>query len=279
VPRAVKGAIFNGANLGDASLANSNLDRAYFREANLAHVTFEPNLTSMPDIQGFADAQNLNLMQFRHSPTALVIVRKQFKEAGLREQENKITCAIRRSEMLRRGSDGALRHGAFERVFNCVLFEWTCQYGMLPGLPLLIALEIALFMGIFYVFAQMIPWRFAGIWVVWDDKRILQNDTRSKVEKLRNGFPLGRRGMRTFWPCPFSTLCSIVGLALYFSLISATQIGWRDLSVGTSISRILPREYSLRGTGWVRALSGFQSLISVYLVALSVLTYFGTPFE
>ena len=40
-----------------------------------------------------------------------------------------------------------------------------------------------------------------------------------------------------------------------------------------------PREYSLHATGWVRLFSGLQSLISVYLVALAIVTYFGTPFE
>jgi hypothetical protein len=68
-------------------------------------------------------------------------------------------------------------------------------------------------------------------------------------------------------------------LALYFSLLSATRIGWRELNVGTWITRIQPREYSLRATGWVRVVSGVQCLISVYLVALAILTYFGTPFE
>jgi len=32
-------------------------------------------------------------------------------------------------------------------------------------------------------------------------------------------------------------------------------------------------------TGWVRVVSGVQSLISVYLLARAVLTYFGRPFE
>jgi hypothetical protein len=46
-----------------------------------------------------------------------------------------------------------------------------------------------------------------------------------------------------------------------------------------SHTRIEAREYTLRGTGRVRVVSGIQSLLSVYLVALAILTYFGTPFE
>jgi hypothetical protein len=66
---------------------------------------------------------------------------------------------------------------------------------------------------------------------------------------------------------------------LYFSLLSAFHLGWRELNVGTWIARLQFREYTLRATGWVRMVAGIQSLLSVYLLALWVLTYFGRPFE
>ncbi len=40
-----------------------------------------------------------------------------------------------------------------------------------------------------------------------------------------------------------------------------------------------PREYVLRAKGWLRVVSGAQSLISIYLIAMWVLTSFGWPFE
>ncbi len=70
-----------------------------------------------------------------------------------------------------------------------------------------------------------------------------------------------------------------LGLAIYFSVISAFHVGWRDLNVGTLITRMQPREYTLRAKGWVRVVSGAQSLFSVYLIAMWALTYFGRPFE
>jgi hypothetical protein len=66
---------------------------------------------------------------------------------------------------------------------------------------------------------------------------------------------------------------------LYFSLLSAFNIGWREVNVGAWMARLQPREYTLRATGWVRTVAGLQSLLSVYLLALWVLTYFGRPFE
>jgi hypothetical protein len=72
---------------------------------------------------------------------------------------------------------------------------------------------------------------------------------------------------------------SLLSLGLYFSFLSAFSLGWRELNVGTWIARMQPREYVLRATGWVRTVAGIQSLLSVYLLALWVLTYFGRPFE
>jgi hypothetical protein len=60
---------------------------------------------------------------------------------------------------------------------------------------------------------------------------------------------------------------------------SAFHIGWRELNVGAWISRIQPKEYEMRATGWVRVAAGLQSLLSVYLIALWTLTYFGRPFQ
>ena len=46
-----------------------------------------------------------------------------------------------------------------------------------------------------------------------------------------------------------------------------------------STQRLLTkREYDLKAVGWARTVSGFQSLLSVYLIALWVLSYFGRPF-
>ena len=43
--------------------------------------------------------------------------------------------------------------------------------------------------------------------------------------------------------------------------------------------RLQRDEYALRGSGWVRTISGIQSLLSVYLLAMWALTQFGRLFE
>ena len=101
-----------------------------------------------------------------------------------------------------------------------------------------------------------------GIWKVWIPERV-RNDLGQKKPELLT--------------C--ENLPGIWGYGFYFSLLTAFHIGWRELNVGNWIARIQPREFTLRATGWVRVVSGVQSLISVYLLALAVLTYFGRPFE
>ena len=100
-----------------------------------------------------------------------------------------------------------------------------------------------------------------GIWVVWIEDRVRKDLGRKEPFRLKgSGWSTDKWGF-------------------YFSLLSAFSIGWRDINVGNWIARMQRREYVLRPTGWVRTVSGLQSLLSVYLLALWVLTYFGRPFE
>jgi hypothetical protein len=97
--------------------------------------------------------------------------------------------------------------------------------------------------------------------------RIEAGSNETKLSTVTNVERLQATGLRAF------------GYAAYFSLLSAFHIGWRDLNVGTWISRIQFHEYTLRATGWVRFVSGLQSLLSVYLLAIWALTYFSRPFQ
>ena len=71
----------------------------------------------------------------------------------------------------------------------------------------------------------------------------------------------------------------IFRLGIYFSLVSAFSLGWKELNVGNWITRIQKKEYTLKPTGWVRTLAGIQSLISAFLLALWAFLYVGSIFE
>ncbi len=84
------------------------------------------------------------------------------------------------------------------------------------------------------------------------------------------------------WDYPLGLLrreLHLLRAATCFSLLSAFNVGFREFNIGHGLRLLMKREYDIRALGWARTLAGIQSLISVYLVALWLLTYFGRPFE
>jgi Pentapeptide repeats (8 copies) len=240
------------ADLSGADLTDADMSGAEMKNANLSGATFEPRIP--PSVENIVFAHNLSRMVYKDSPTALVTLREGFKKAGLRRQEREVTYAIKRSEA------AIATTPAVERSFNYVMFDLTSQYGMSPGRPLRILLSL--------MFLFVVPYMIAlrqrsggGIWMLWSKERLLSSEGQEAPIRLT------RSGMNLLWT------------AFYFSLLSAFNIGWREINVGNWLSRLQLHEYSLRATGWVRTVSGIQSLTSVYLVAIWVLTYFGRPFE
>jgi hypothetical protein len=139
---------------------------------------------------------------------------------------------------------------------------------------MLLVVGFGVLFTVVYSLTQCFP-SFGDIWVVWDENRLDKTKGDYPSQRL-SGFPYdpsARPRSRTRF------FLSVVMLAAYFSLLSALRIGWSGLNFGTWITRMQVREYSLHGTKWVRFASGLQSLISVLLVALAILTYFGAPFE
>lgn len=72
--------------------------------------------------------------------------------------------------------------------------------------------------------------------------------------------------------------CALIRAAILFSTMSAFNIGFRDIAAGRWIRLLTKREYDLKATGWTRVIAGLQAVVSVGLLALWLLTYFGRPF-
>ena len=270
----------HGANLRAASLRGANLEATNLAKANLTAAIFEIKPGSLPDIPPLAIASGLAEMTFDVSPHALVELREAFKKLGMRDQERQITYAI---EKTGRRHLGESRHWSdkFEGAFKYLFFELPCDYGMTPGRSLkILGGSIGLF-SLVYISALLAARGRAGIWVFWPADRVYTAEGEPSPIRLTSEFIFPRlqaRAAGRWWSAVIRWL-SVPFVGLYFSIISAFSLGWRELNVGTWISRMQPREYILRATGWVRFVAGFQSLLSVYLLALWVLTYWGRPFE
>jgi hypothetical protein len=197
----------------------------------------------------------------------LVQLRELLQRAGLRSRERESTYAIERSKThhaLARWREQPL--AAAEALFRLIAFDWTVAYGLHPGRALLIL--IALIGGFAAAYVAPLTTVAGRIYRVWPEGRIEELPSpamlasEAKVERLYPGGSL-----------------SLVCRAVQFSVLSAFHLGWRELNVGTWLARVQAHEYAMRATGWVRVVAGVQSLLSVYLLALWALTYFGRPFQ
>ena len=140
-------------------------------------------------------------------------------------------------------------------------------YGLRPGRALWILVSLIPGFALVYGVAIWKPLRNHGLYRLWPKERM---ETRENGAEVADAVKLEQ--LRRDWR-------HALGYAVYFSVLSAFHIGWRELNVGNWISRLQFRTYTLQATGWVRTVSGLQSLISVYLLAMWALTYFGRPFE
>jgi len=276
----LRGAILRMANLKGAKLLGSDISKADLSWANLDGTYFEPSILKISDLSKWRQVKGVSTLTYQSSSHGLVELRETYKKAGMREPERQVTFALNHNRRVKLWKKPRLLDKV-DSLFNLVCFEWTCQYGMNPGRPLkILGLGLFLFTP-FYLLALRSRNRETGIWLVLPPDRILGQGSKVRPFKLTSRTPF-----RPLPPGRWPGLKARVGrglrrvrLAFYFSLLSAFNLGWRELNVGNWISRLQKNEYTLRATGWVRTVAGLQSLLSIYLLALWVLTYFGRPFD
>jgi uncharacterized protein YjbI with pentapeptide repeats len=257
----LKGAYFWQATLKNANLTSAHLTGAFLKGADLQGVIYECEPGTLPNIASIAQANGLSQMKYDKLPNSLVELRNEFKKYGLHTQKNEITYALKRIEY----EKTIITKGDYTKkamvIFGKIFLERLCKWGMEPEKPLVILFaSIGLFV-IPYTVSILIRDKNNGIWKVWLPERVYK-DLGSDTPEL-----LVRRGRNA------------LKYAFYFSVLSAFNIGWHDLNVGGWLARLQAQEFSLRATGWVRCVSGFQSLLSVYLLVLWFLTNFASPFE
>jgi hypothetical protein len=303
----LQGAHLNGADLQGTNLSAANLQGAHLNGtdlqgadlsiANLQGAVYEPNPNpaKLPSFWTLTHSHNhLDKLVFHSSPVALVALREAFKKGGMRTQERQLTYAIEHTKRLQAWNPSWYTPerkdrrpwleklaGKSESLFSYVLFELPSGYGMAPSRALATLGFLILVFSLVYMTALLTARGRAGIWVTWPTDRVYQEEGAKEATRVTTTFffPRVQAWAAGRWWGVLVRGVSVPLIGLYFSLLSAFSLGWRDLNVGTWIARMQSREYVLRATGWVRTVSGIQSLLSVYLLALWVLTYFGRPFE
>jgi hypothetical protein len=265
-----------GAKLVRADLTNTRLTNVYVPDAIYAPQSSLPN----EDVAGIQGIESV-IVPSSSDVVGLVRLRKLLQEAGLPEERD-ATYAIERNKTrqlifreVQRGEGDKTKWAwvgprwekplsLAEGSFRWLAFELPVSYGLYPGRALLVLFaSFGLFAFVYFV---ALVTETGSIYRVWPAGRLdpllgAELAKEAKAERL-----LLWRSWRAF---PWS---------LWFSMLSAFHLGFRELNIGNWLARVQAREYGVQAVGWVRVVAGLQSLLSVYLLAMWVLTYFGRPF-
>ncbi|MCP4269300.1 MAG: hypothetical protein GY777_27645 [Candidatus Brocadiaceae bacterium] len=239
------------ADMKNALLFNTNLKDTIFSGVNITGSQYEPN--SSPHKDSLGGIEGLKTVWFNKGrQSGLVQLRAALKKSGLRDLEREATYAIEHGK-----TNNADWYVKWVRL---LFFEWTSGYGLNYLRPLAILLFLVLAFSIPYIIALETHGR-EGAWIAEVDGLVKMDLGEKKPQRIRlRGIP-------------------VIMCGFYFSILSAFHVRWRNLNVGNRVTRIQPKEYTLKVTCWVRVVTGIQRLISIYLLILWALMQFGRPFD
>ncbi len=256
----LRGAALAGVRLGGTNLFANRLGEGALEDIDLTGVVFEPPASRLRWLEQRLDslvkADNLGLMTFFGDSEPLENLMRMLKQHEYPRQTLEVTYALRRGLRRRASSEGTF----WERVGSYVqlLFvELPIEYGAAPLRPVGIVLALVGLFGSVYLLPLYRPSRrFGEIWRITPRDQFGRFSDGVFKEPLRATRP--REALLAYW----------------FSFLSAVNIGGRIFNLDDLFINCQPYEFHLRGTGWVRTLSGLQALVTLYMILLTLLIYF-----
>lgn len=282
---------FTEAVLVEADLTGADLDaETDLTGAHLRGVIFEP--MNLPGTELTYPAVGLSGLRYNKDPRPLSLLRTGFHGDGYSDQEREIIYALQHTKASNEwkecvsGRDNSktpkqlpiriIAENCMAASLNELVFGWTFQYGMNPVRPLYIIGALWLLCSILYVII-IETCRRSAIFLVC---RRLRRDGTLIIRRRRIVHKPLKSG--TWMQRIYGTVTRefmIWRLALFFSLMSALNIGIQELHFGKWLKLLTTREYELEAGHWARTLSGAQALLSVLMLALSIWALFGQPFS
>lgn len=282
----------SSANLSGADFTDANLsgDIGWWG-ANLADVLFEPKI--LPNVDEFKGADNLELLTYFHNPRPLMGLREQFRQAGLDQQQDKITYALnrRKSELLWEGcwpwavafvpwgeswkteSHQLLRHRQYVQILvNCgvyasrrALLDFTCSYGMNRSRPFLLAGGLWI---VGYVAFLVLTHRQGRSGLYFVVKRSIGNKLRTREVRIQPR-PVGGTRWRLRALSWLNRERHLLWTTMFFAFLSMFNWDVREVPLmGKAVALVRGREYDFKAKGRMRTLSGLQSWVGGYLILL-----------
>ncbi len=218
----------------------------------------------LPDVTELAFANGLSTISFNPIDTSTFVEWKEaLQEAGYTRASKELVAAVRRNNR--------------PALWETILFDWTCEFGANPLRPLVVLFWLWVAGTAAYLLG-LARRSGSGLYLLATGEQIPAGNGRNRVLRMRWEMP--RRGTGWKFPFRFARYAGrALGTAALFSLMSAFNIGFREVNLGRWIRLMQPREFDIKARGWLRVVSGLQSLTSVYLLALAILSHFGTPFD
>ncbi len=302
-------ASLTGADLSDADLSGAGGSTgdpggADFSFADVNDAIYQPHQAT--DLLLMSKAANLAGLEFQDDSQPIISLRNGLRDGGFVQQERDVTEAYQNhrpdfgANLPARGQRSPGQELiVFGRIaeywISQVLFDWTCGWGAKPGKPLwIIAINALLCAPVYWIGMHFRRGR-SGIYLVATSTPVAidgatQRAVRVEVHPVIDSGPGEKtrlkRWTRGWWGAMGSWIWNVSGqefgalkTAMLFSLMSVFSIGFEDFDAGQWIRALMSRDFDLKARGWMRTLSGLQSLLGLGLLALSILSYFGHPFE
>lgn len=291
-----------GVNPSHASLINCRFEPLTVPQA--AFMVTTKNIESSLFVRPHAIQQlrrEYNLAGFRDEERQLTYILKRAEQNGSSDLHKRI------NELSLHSFFGKNELASFEehdtsnpiKSILWILFDFTCEYGNRPIRPLRILFYLIIVLAFPYWISIILQSNRFGIWKVWPKESIGEKGERESERvtvqftstfsktgihwklDVSDGISVARNFLLaiTLWcRANYRSLGRSIWYGLWFSVLSAFNMGWKDLDVGNWMMRVNPKEFSLQAKGWVKFVSGIQAIVSMYLLALTALTYFGRPF-
>jgi len=256
------GVSFSGNGFSKMFLAGTKLIGANFYGVTVGGVVFEPDTISEYCMRSLAHMKGLRDMKYGSNPTALAKLRRFFRKNHYRQQEREITCALERHD---------------QTFLEMLLFDWPFEYGSNLGRPFIIVGFIFVVWAVVY-FVLFRSGGQHGVYMIKSTRDPESLDVKKELISFER--ILGEvRGMRVYMFSRIKVEGKLVGWALFYSLISTFNVGFRDMDFGRWLRLILPKKTDFEPFGWVRTISGLQAIFSILLMAFGLLFYFGRFFD
>jgi hypothetical protein len=250
---------FGPSDLAGVDFTAADLSGADFTGTDLLRVDWEPRENPQPFF--IARAVNLSRLVYHESNrTPILKLKRALQDCGYARAARQVNAAIQQGEAT---------------TLEMLLFGLPCEFGAAPARPLIIAVALWLAMGFVYRRALRASSR-DGLFLLVP--RIPdRGDGRRRIIRLvvKERLP-GTSGRLARW-----VTAQFRGLntGLLYSTLSSLSLGFKEFSFGQWFRMALPNGIDIVGKGWPRVLGGIQSVLTLYLLALAILCYFGRPFD